>query len=216
VNALLKSTLARYDVLSLRERALIAVSVIALIALVWDWTIHQGINRRLTTTQADITSLRTRLLSEAGLAEQLQNSLKEDPNRKLAAEEDALTEQIAELDERLDNLVGGFVAPSKMPVLLEDVVTRHEGVTLQRVANLPVEPVRQRGGGEIVPGLYKHAMRVELRGSYFAVRDYLTELEAAPWRFSWRSVSYQVEQYPQAAIILEIETMSREKNWLGV
>ena len=216
MNATLKSMWARYDKLSLRERALVAASLIALLGLAWDWTIHQGINRRLTATQADITSLKTRLASETGLAEQLQKGLQEDPNRKLAAEEDALTNRVAELDERLDNLVGGFVAPSKMPVLLEDVVTRHEGVTLQRVANLPVEPVRQHGAGDIVPGLYRHAMRVELHGSYFAVRDYLTELEAAPWRFAWRSLSYRVEQYPQAVVVLEIETMSREKSWLGV
>lgn len=216
MNATLKSMWVRYDALSLRERALIAASVVALVGLAWDWTIHQGINRRLAATHAEIASLKTRLVSEAGIAEQLQNSLKEDPNRKLQKEEAALTGQVAELDERLDNLVGGFVAPSKMPALLEDVVGRHEGVKLKRVANLPVEPVRQRGGGDIVPGLYRHAMRVELQGSYFAVRDYLTELEAAPWRFSWRSLSYEVEQYPQAAIVLEIETMSREKNWLGV
>ena len=41
-------------------------------------------------------------------------------------------------------------------------------------------------------------MRVELRGGYFAVRDYLKELEEAPWRFSWRSMNYHVDQFPDA------------------
>jgi MSHA biogenesis protein MshJ len=103
-----------------------------------------------------------------------------------------------------------------MPVLLEDVVAHHHGVTLQRVANKPVEPVRVKADGDAVPGLYRHAMRVELRGSYFAVRDYLKELEAAPWRFSWRSLNYHVERFPDAVVVLEVETMSREKTWLGV
>ena len=103
-----------------------------------------------------------------------------------------------------------------MPILLEDVVTHHDGVALQRVASMPVEPVRQHDGGEIVPGLYRHAMRVELHGGYFPIRDYLRELEDAPWRFSWRALNYHVEQFPDAVVVLELETMSREKNWLGV
>ncbi len=81
---------------------------------------------------------------------------------------------------------------------------------------MPVEPVRVKADAEAVPGLYRHVMRVELRGGYFAVRDYLNELEAAPWRFSWRSLNYHVGQFPDGVVVLEVETLSREKTWLGV
>jgi MSHA biogenesis protein MshJ len=216
VNEALTAVWARYGALSLRERALIAASLIALVWLVWDWTIHQAINRRMAAAQSDVRSLRERIISEVAVAEELRKSLENDPNRRLAEDERTLTKRVAELDMHLETLVGGFVEPAMMPALLEDVVAHHKGVTLQRVASLPMEPVRQQDGGEIVPGLYRHAMRVELHGGYFAIRDYLRELEDAPWRFSWRRLNYHVEQFPDAVVVLELETMSREKNWLGV
>jgi len=216
MNEALKSAWVRYGALTLRERVLIAGSVMALVWLVWDWTAHQAINRKMSALQSDVTSFRERIVSEVAMGEQLRKSLEDDPNRRLAEEERVLTQHVAELDTQLETLVGGFVEPSMMPVLLEDVVTRHNGVTLRRVASLPVEPVRQQADGEIVPGLYRHAMRVELHGGYFPIRDYLRELEDAPWRFSWRSFNYHVEQFPDADVVLELETMSREKNWLGV
>lgn len=212
----LKSVASRFDALTLRERVLVALSMIALVWLAWDWTLHQTLNRSATAAQGDVASLRERVVSEVALADQLKRAMEDDPNKRLVAEQRELAEQIVSADSRLESLVGGFVAPSMMPVLLEDVVAHHRGVTLQRVANLPVEPVRQRADGEAVPGLYRHAMRVELRGGYFAVRDYLKELEDAPWRFSWRSLNYRVDRFPDAAVVLEVETMSREKTWLGV
>jgi MSHA biogenesis protein MshJ len=216
MNRKLTSVASRYGALTLRERALVALSMVALVWLVWDWTLHQSLTRRLAAAESDVASLQERIVSEVGVSDQLKRALADDPNRRLTAEQRELTDQVAALDSRLETLVGGFVAPSKMPALLEDVVTHHRGVALQRVASLPVEPVRQQNGGDAVPGLYRHAMRVELRGGYFAIRDYLKELEDAPWRFSWRSINYHVEQFPDAMVVLEIETMSREKTWLGV
>jgi len=216
MNAAVKSVWQRYEALTLRERALIAASVIAVVWLMWDWTAHRAIAQRLTAAQNDVVSLRERIVSEVAVAAQLQKDIENDPNLRLAEEEHALTAQVAGLDAQLESLVGGFVEPSMMPVLLEDVVTHHNGVTLTRVASLPVEPVRQQESGDIVPGLYRHAMRVELHGAYFPIRDYLQELEDAPWRFSWRSLNYHVEQFPNATVVLDLETMSREKNWLGV
>ncbi len=89
-------------------------------------------------------------------------------------------------------------------------------MTLTRVASLPVEPVRQQGGGDSFPGFIgtRCAWNCAAATSRFAT--ICSELEDAPWRFSWRSLNYHVEQFPNATVVLELETMSREKNWLGV
>ena len=44
----------------------------------------------------------------------------------------------------------------------------------------------------------------------------LASLEATAWRFSWREIEYVVEDYPDARVRIEIETLSREQAWLGV
>jgi MSHA biogenesis protein MshJ len=215
VNESIRSIAARFESLSLRERVLVGASVVATVWMLWDWTLHQALARRDSTARSDVASLQQRIASEQEAADELRRRLADDPNRRLEGEARDLKQQIEAADERLETIVGGFVEPSMMPVLLEDVVRHHHGVTLQRVASLPVEPIRQESG-DVVPGLFRHAMRVELHGGYFAVRDYLDELENAPWRFAWRSLDYRVDAYPQATVVLEVETMSRERNWLGV
>jgi MSHA biogenesis protein MshJ len=215
VSESIRLVVGRFESLSLRERVLVAASVVATVWMLWDWTLHQALERKVVAARGDVASLQQRIVTEQDVAERLRQRMEDDPNRALAAESRELSQQIAAVDERLETIVGGFVEPSMMPVLLEDVVRHHHGVTLQRVASLPVEPIRQ-DSGDVVSGLFRHAMRVELHGGYFAVRDYLDELEKAPWRFAWRSLDYRVDAYPQATVVLEVETMSREKNWLGV
>ena len=87
MNDALKSAWERYGALTLRERALIAASVIAVVWLVWDWTVHRAIDRRLTAAQSEVASLRERIVSEVAVAAQLQKDAENDPNRKLAEEE---------------------------------------------------------------------------------------------------------------------------------
>ena len=48
------------------------------------------------------------------------------------------------------------------------------------------------------------------------VLAYLAALESGSWRFSWRSFEYAVSEYPKARAIIEVETLSREREWLGV
>ena len=71
MNRKLTSVASRFDALTLRERALVALSVIALVWLAWDWTLHQTLNRRLTAAHGDVTSLQERIVSEVAVADQL-------------------------------------------------------------------------------------------------------------------------------------------------
>ena len=61
MNEALTAVWARYGALTLRERALIAASLIALVWLVWDWTIHQAINRRMAAAQRTIVATVARI-----------------------------------------------------------------------------------------------------------------------------------------------------------
>ncbi len=64
--------------------------------------------------------------------------------------------------------------------------------------------------------IYRHPVEIEVVGGYLDVMAYLSALEAAEWKFSWRRFEYVVDQYPNAQVLIELETLSREKEWLGV
>lgn len=60
-------------------------------------------------------------------------------------------------------------------------------------------------------GVFKHAVVVQLEGSYFDVIDYLTALESLSWKFYWSELDYRVVAYPKAIVTLEVYTLSTEK-----
>ncbi|HBY38437.1 MAG TPA: MSHA biogenesis protein MshJ, partial [Alteromonas sp.] len=53
-------------------------------------------------------------------------------------------------------------------------------------------------------------------GRFFAVRDFLANLERLTNQIYWRSMAYEVSEYPNAQVTLEVYTLSTEKAFIGV
>ncbi len=65
-------------------------------------------------------------------------------------------------------------------------------------------------------GLYRHTIKLKLKGSYFQLRDYLTQLESLPWKFFWEKFNYQLKEYPQGELEIEIYSLSLKQEFIGV
>jgi len=207
----------KLETLTLRERLLVVLSVLAVTWMVWDWTLERSLGGAVTTAKQQLATTRAQLATQLETQRLLVERQASDPNRALESEMRILETSIAENDTRLEKLVGKFVSPEEMTSVLEDVVTHHPDIQLTRVVSLPAEPVRIGGEKDApVAGLYRHALRVELTGAYFDLMRYLEDLEATDWRFGWRTLEYKVAEYPRAAVVLEIETLSRRSNLLGI
>jgi MSHA biogenesis protein MshJ len=205
---------ARFDALSRRERALVLVSVLAVIWLAWDWSMGQSQRRALDAARRTHTALTTQVEAEVRTQEMLRARSASDPNHALSSERSQLEGEIASLDARLEATVGRFVPPNQIPSLLKAILQRYPGVSLVRVRSQPAEPVRI--AEEKKPTLYRHPLQVELQGSYFDIKSYLADLESTDWQLAWRSLEYRVTEYPRATVVFEIETLSPDQNWLGV
>ena len=103
-----------------------------------------------------------------------------------------------------------------MPALLEDMLRRQPGLELVELKSLPPEPVLVGEAREQVQGIYLHPLEIRFQGRFFGVIDYLNALEALQWDFVWRAVAYDVTDYPVADVVLTVETIGREEDWLGV
>ncbi len=213
-SALVKAAADRFSALSLRERALVTLSIIAVIWLAWDWGIGQSQRRDLDEGSRELASLETQTSAEINVQNALRAAQKDEPNAALHAERESLEAEVAMLDARLEATVGRFVPPTQVPKMIESVVERHRGVSLIRVKSLPAEAVRVHEDSP--PVLFRHPLQVELEGGYFEVKSYLEDLESSSWQFAWRSLEYVVTEHPRARVVFEIETLSPDRNWLGV
>ena len=219
---------AAFEARSLRERILIALTLLALTWAVWILTVGGHVLDTKAEVITDIHQLEGALASQTAQRLRLQ-ALDQAPARaELKAKRDALTAALELQQAELDDLLEAFIPPARVPALLKDVLKAHRGLRLKSLASLPAVPITAKRdetdavtheAAEPIASrltIYRHPVTVEVEGAYGDVVAYLASLEATAWRFSWREIEYVVEDYPDARVRIEIETLSREQAWLGV
>lgn len=212
----------RYQGFNFRERVLIALAVLSLTWMIWEATLGGFLAESQANISRQVNVMYDKLQTAVREQSALQTALTRDPNQRLAAERDRLDSELRSLNASIGSVLDRFVAPDRMPSLLEDVLRHHQGLKLKRMISLPVEPVRlsdpeaDKEEQAASPLIFRHPLRMEFEGNYFEVLAYLNELEQGPWEFGWRQLNYTVSEYPLAVVTIEIETLSREKSWIGV
>lgn len=223
LQARLKPLADRIDALSLRERAMVFVGVMAAIFII-------AMNLVLTPLRAEHTRLQASLHNKDQEVQALNREIHimlgnsatdiDAPQREKIA---ALEQELARLDQQLEQITGGTVSPQQMAKLLEQILLRNRMLELVKIESLPASPAVQEesqpaGTPSKVAGatIYKHGVRVELRGRYFDVVEYLKAIETLPWKVFWGQVSLETDKYPISKMTLVVYTLSRHPGWVGI
>jgi MSHA biogenesis protein MshJ len=64
--------------------------------------------------------------------------------------------------------------------------------------------------------IYKHGVRITVRGSYLDLLSYAAALEKLPEQMFWGEAKLSVEKYPDSLFTLTLYTLSLDKTWLKV
>lgn len=228
MKAQLQKLAARYDVMQLRERWLVALAVLGGIVLIaYSFVIDPALKRsqlaeRSATDQsAQLSSLQIQIRA-------LQ-SPDNNPDIAANAELSSLKTKLGELAGRLEALESTLVPPQRMPMLLEDMIGRKSGLRLLSLKTLPVAPLLEKKANaeekdakatdnrvNSSAGLYKHGVEIKLEGSYQELAGYLQRLEKSGQKLLWSSVSLSAEKHPQLVLTLTVYTLSLDRAWLIV
>lgn len=197
---------ARIDEMTLRQRAMLFAAV-SLVLVVF---VHVALIEPLLLRQKALIDRGTRDQSQlVAVRAQIEGLLKEqdsgptDPDLLVVRELEA---RLRELEKALAERKGAFVAPSRLPELLRNLLGRGRPVKLESLRTLPA--MRIQDG----TNLYRHSLELTLRGSYVDLTQYLTDLEGMPFRLLWGSVELQVEQYPEVRLTLQVHTLSSQRS----
>ena len=223
---------AKFDAMTLRERVMVAVGLIGVIAYVFYFLLidppvvkKQRLTREIAEARAGLKTVENVLKTQETQA---------DPDAVKRSYRDALRKQIAEIDKSMQGLQKGLVPPDQMAKLLEGMLARNRGLTLVALRKLPVQRFETPGAapGAPKPGaaaraakdaaaqpersIYQHSFELTIQGSYADLHDYLARLEKLPWQMFWGRVNVSTEQYPKLALTLTVHTLSLNKAWLIV
>ncbi len=169
----------------------------------------------MAAVEHDLTSLQERA---RGVATQAAKG----PQATFPARTGALKEELARLQAKLDLERAGLVPPQEARRVLEDLLAAEQELQLVRLETLAPRPLQEMADDETDarrpddPILYRHDLRLEATGDYFATLRYLRSLEAQNSGLLLEGFDYRVEEHPRARIVLELYTLSFEKAWIGV
>ena len=213
----------KYEALSLRERAMVALAVLGGAIFIWHSMFMEPLRFRRLTLDSELA-----LASDAGFVAQSADLT--DPrqiNLQRAAE---LQTQQQSLDARISSTASGFVSAEKMVQVLNDVLDRQGRLELVSIRNLPVVslappravdpnaetgPAPAAGNGPGQPP-FVHPIELVIDGQYADVVEYLEALEKLPYRFRWSSLELVTAGYPRNRVRIVLSTLSLDSTWLGV
>jgi MSHA biogenesis protein MshJ len=210
----------RIDAMSLRERALIFITLLVALYFIAVHVIFGPISLEKDRLQKQINQKReeTRLMEVQvqGVLSAGAQGAHLAKQKKLAA----LQENLKNMDASLQQVTTGLVPPKEMARLVEQMLLKNRGLQVIKLESLPAVPLLEnagKSGGKTADGtVYKHGMRIEFKGGYMDTLRYLRSLEAMPWKVFWGQVALSAEKYPDSRVNLLIYTLSTDQGWIGI
>lgn len=229
----LKKIAEKIDSLSLRERAMVFIGVIAVIFTLWDSFLMSPLELEQKNA---IASLNKKNAERMGLITQVQGAMEKnqiDPDTENIAKLKSLRSKLINVQADLESSTDKLVSPKEMPKILETVLHKTGGLTLNNLRSLGVTPLVSKEDDENtnnknlnegakkltadnIDNAYKHGLRIEFSGEYLTTLDYLKSLEELEWGFFWDNFELNVKEYPETKVSVEIFTLSLNEEWIGV
>ncbi len=213
----LKGMAARIDAMSLRERALIFITLLVALYFLAANVLFGPVNAEKDRLQQQVNLKRaeTQALEAQVQALVTTGQVPEAAKRQKLA---ALRENLKTMDSELVRVTAGLVPPKEMARLMEQMLLKNRGLQVLKVESLPAAPLVESaaGVGTSGPLVYKHGMNIEVKGGYLDVMRYLKSLEGLPWKVFWGKVTLKTEKYPDSRVSLLIYTLSTHEAWIGL
>lgn len=203
----------RIDAMSLRERALIFITLLVVLYFLAVNVLFGPLNaerdrlqQQLNQKHQETQALELQVQALVGTGEH--------PDAAKRKKLEALQENLKTMDAELARVTSGLVTPKEMARLIEQMLLKNRGLQVMRVESVPATPLQE--GGSSGATVYKHGMHVEIKGGYLDILRYLKSLEALPWKVFWGKVSLKTEKYPDSRVSLLIYTLSTQEAWIGL
>lgn len=218
----------KVDALSLRERVLILIAVLAVVYFIVHITLlsavfdkQQSIKKQIRADERQSVSMRQQIqaiLSNPSLDPDADNRNK---LAELKEKQKLASDSLAAMHKQL-------VSPDRMAGLLKDVLKKNQQLKLIALKTLAPIEVKPPSTPVMVPAaidsttskakvsLYQHGMELKVQGRYLDLLSYLRTLEALPWHMLWGRISLVADKYPQSTLTITIYTLSLNETWLSL
>jgi len=207
----------KHAALSLREKMLVLVTVIVIVLFLGVNFVAEPLYKEYTTLKKQQEATKQSINAIDLEVANIESKLNADPLAKLEDELRLLTVAHEAQVKRLDGFRLSLVASDEMSRLVKALVNENKHLSVLSLKSKPPEAILFKDNDTTKkPLLYRHSMAIKLQGRYFALLDFMKNIEAKNKSVLWSDINYRVEDYPKAIISFEIFTISTDKEFIGV
>ena len=203
-----------YQALSQREKLLTLITIHVVLIFIFVLFFVEPFIQRGQIKQAEAEEHRVLNSKLEQQLSNLQNSPILDPNQDLRNEIDVLLEEHRQVEKRISMLTDALVSPEDMATVLQQMLTQDKALKVKNLATLPREKVALENSEQGIY-LYRHSIEIRLSATYDSLLAYLKRLDALPWRLYWQLLDYEVTDYPNGDLTLQVYTLSSREDLVG-
>ena len=220
----LKQYEKRFNAQTIRERSLIAVTLLVGSCFLW-WNYHaepkmtkieakqeenKRIDREVKSTRKIVREIRERIA--AGVHQEKESQLAQ------------LQQELESVEQSLRLKTVELIDPEQMFALMNELVYRDSKLKLLSLKRREVKPAIPPEEGETEdgesasddPGIYRHVLEIEFAGTYLDILRYVQALEELDWKLLWDEIEIASEEYPRMTVKVVMSTLSTRKEWVGI
>lgn len=217
----------KFSLLSMRERLLIVFALMFIIVYTLYSLVLEPNYKAANHSQAQLTTLTQQQQQLSFDKAELQRVLARDPNAEIKLRIARAQTELNNAEDELTLFTADLIDSKQMALVLGDVLQRAKKVKLLAIESLPATVLKapsetEQGAVNQADSpsanaeiqLYQHGLRITLTGTFFDIQAYLNTIEQLPKKFYWRIFDYQMQRYPQAEVVMEIYTLSMNKEFI--
>ncbi len=217
MNSQYKQYAAKFDALSIRERALIVVTLLVVVGCLW-WYLFamQQLETRASLIQQN-SAIENEIQLLDNTSSQIAQSIKEGVNKPKLAQLDLLRGELERVKQLLQRKTLELIEPDDMFELMQNMIFKDSKLKLTGLKRKEVRPAFQpESPDDQQAEIYRHVMQINFQGSYLDILNYVKNLETLPWKLIWDRISLELEEYPTIKVEIEISTLSDSEHWVGL
>lgn len=222
-----QSLAEKFSLLSMRERFLIVFALIFILVYSLYSLVLAPNYKAVSQAQAQLTTLTQQQQQLSFDKTELQRVLAHDPNAEIKLRITRAQTELSNAENKLTLFTADLIDSKQMALVLGDVLQQAKKVKLLAIESLPATALNTQSKTDkdidkqaTTPApnaeiqLYQHGLRITLTGTFFDIQAYLNTIEQLPKKFYWRIFDYQMQRYPQAEVVMEIYTLSMNKEFI--
>jgi MSHA biogenesis protein MshJ len=218
VSSRLQPYVKRFNAQSTRERALVVITVIALLGFSW-WNYYaKPMTRNIETRQQQNRQVQNQLESTRVILSDLRQRIAVGVHQEKRQQLVKLRTQLQAVENQLRAETVELIDPEKMLQLMTQLIYRESRLELLSLRRREVKPAipRVEGEGSGEPGIYRHVLEIELAGKYADIVNYMQTLEGLDWKLLWDEIEVKSDEHPRIMLTLVMSTLSTRKEWIGI